>query len=43
MNTRLTEKFKVHYARTERYKKSTVPFLQTLLNEDFKKIQKVMS
>ena len=42
MNTRLTEKFKVQHAKTERFRKSAVTYMQNLLNEDTKKIQKIM-
>ena len=43
MKKRISEKFKVQYANTERYRKSAVPFMQHLLNEDSKKIQKIFS
>ena len=42
MNTRLTEKFKVQHAKTERLRKSAVTYMQNLLNEDSKKIHKIM-
>ena len=35
---RSREKFKVNFARTEDYRKSTVPFCQQLLNQHFKSI-----
>ena len=43
MKKRLTEKFKVYHARTERYKKSAIPFMQQLLNTEAKKIQRILS
>ena len=43
MKTRSTEKFKVHKARTDRYKKSAIPYMQSLLNEDAKKIGSILS
>ena len=43
MKTRTIEKFKVNSANTERYKKSSIPYMQRLLNEDAKKIQKFLS
>ena len=43
MDTRLKEKFKVHKAKTERYRRSSIPFLQNLLNQDAKKVQKVLA
>ena len=43
MKRRSAEKFKVHYARTQRYKKSAIPYMQSLLNEDAKKIQTILS
>ena len=42
MKRRLTEKFKVHYAKTERYRKSAIPYMQKLLNDDAKKIQQIL-
>ena len=42
MKTRLSAKFKVHKANTERYRKSAIPFMQNLLNEDEMKIQKIL-
>ena len=38
MNTRSQDKFKVHYANSERYKKSSIPYMQRLLNFEAKKI-----
>ena len=35
--TRLTETYKVPYARTERYKKSAIPTMARLLNEKERK------
>ena len=32
--TRNFEKFKVNHFNTERYKRSTIPYLQNLLNKD---------
>ena len=43
MKTRSKEKFKVHYAKTERYRKSAIPYMQSLLNAEAKKISKVLS
>ena len=34
------EKYSVNIAKTERYKKSAVPFLQRLLNDDYAKKKK---
>ena len=38
-----TDKFTVHNAKTERYRKSAVPFMQRLLNEDAKQIKKILT
>ena len=43
MNTRLKEKFKVNKAKTERYRKSSIPYMQNLLNQEEKKIQKILA
>ena len=43
MKRRLTEKFKVNYARTDRYRKSALPFMQNLLNDESKKMQAILS
>ena len=37
---RNNEKFKVNFAKTSTYKKSTIPFCQRLLNQHFKKKKK---
>ena len=37
MNMRNPERFVINISSTERYKRSAVPFLQRLLNEDFSK------
>ena len=37
MKKRKVEKFKVNKGRTTRYRKSTVPFMQKLLNDEFEK------
>ena len=42
MDTRSKEKFKVNKAHSERYRKSAIPFLQNLLNQEAKKVQKVL-
>ena len=42
MDTRLKEKFKVNKAHSERYKKSAVPFMQNLLNQEARKIQNIL-
>ena len=39
MNTRYPEKYKVLNAKTERLRKSTIPYLQNLLNKDERKNQ----
>ena len=43
MNTRLTEKFKVNKAKTERYRKSAIPYMQNLLNIEAQNIAQVLS
>ena len=43
MKTRLREKFKVYHANTERYRKSAIPYMQTLLNDEAGKIQTFLS
>ena len=43
MKKRSAEKFKVHFAHTNRYRKSAIPFMHDLLNKDAKKIQKILS
>ena len=43
MNKRSPERFVVNTARTERFRRSAVPFLQRLLNEDYKKQKKELS
>ena len=40
MRTRYPDKYVVNKAHTERYKRSAVPFLQRLLNEDHKRQNK---
>ena len=40
MKTRNSNKYFVNHANTERYRKSAVPFLQRLLNEDYIKQKK---
>ena len=35
LNLRITEKYKVYFARTQNYKTSTVPYCQRLLNADY--------
>jgi hypothetical protein len=34
---RFTEKYKVKKTNTERYRNSAVPYMQTLLNENYRK------
>ena len=36
METRIPEKFKVYHAKTERFRKSSIIYMQNLLNEDEK-------
>ena len=43
MDTRLKEKFEVCKAKTERFRKSSIPFMQNLLNQEAKKIQKILA
>ena len=43
MKTRLREKFKVHHANTERYRKSAIPYMQNLLNNEARKIQEYLA
>ena len=43
MKTRSKEKFEVYYARTKRYRKSAIPYLQGLLNAEAKKTKKLLS
>ena len=38
-NTRNHEKYKVNFAKTERYKTSTIPSLQRMLNEQEKELK----
>ena len=40
MTKRNPDKYAVNSAKTERYRKSAVPFLQRLLNEDYAKQKK---
>ena len=42
MATRTQEKFKVYKAKSERYKKSSIPYMQNLLNENAKKIKQFL-
>ena len=42
MKTRTKDKFKVNYAKTDRYKKSAIPYMQNLLNSDAKKVRSFM-
>ena len=37
MKTRMTDKFKVKFAHTERLKQSSIPYMQRLLNNDISK------
>ena len=43
MKTRVTEKFKVHHANTERYKKSAIPYMQNLLNLEARKTKSILT
>ena len=43
MKTRYPEKYVVNKAHTERYRKSAVPYLQRLLNQDHDKQKKIIS
>ena len=43
MNTRSNSFFKVNKARTSRYQRSTIPYLQRLLNDDRKKNGKIFA
>ena len=43
MKTRAKEKFKVHHAKTKRYKHSAIPYMQRLLNKDAQRIKSIMS
>ena len=43
MRTRYPERYVVNKANTERYKRSAVPYLQRLLNQDFMKQKKIFS
>ena len=43
MQTRYPERYVVNKAHTERYRKSAVPFLQRLLNEDYMKEKKIIT
>ena len=42
MVQRSSEKFKVNKAITERYKKSAIPYMQRLLNNEDKELQRMM-
>ena len=43
MRTRYPERYVVNKAHTERYRKSAVPYLQRLLNENYKKEKKIIT
>ena len=43
MKTRSGEKFQVHHSNTERYRKSAIPYMQNLLNNEARKIQKALT
>ena len=43
MKTRAKEKFKVHHAKTSRYQKSAVPFMQSLLNTEAQRIKEILN
>ena len=43
MNMRNPEKYVINISNTERHKRSAVPFLQRLLNEDYSKQKKDLS
>ena len=42
MDTRSKEKFKVNHARSERYRKSSIPYMQNLLNQEAKKVSLIL-
>ena len=42
VNTSKKKKYKVDMIRTERYKKSAIPYMKDLLNEDFIEKQKIL-
>ena len=43
MKKRSQALFKVNKARTSRYKDSAIPYLQRLLNEEFKQRERILS
>ena len=42
MKLRRTKKFEENIKRTERYKKSSIPYMQKLLNEDINRMKNQM-
>ena len=43
MKTRAREKFKVHHAKTNRYRNSAIPYMQRLLNTDAQRIKSILA
>ena len=43
MKTRLNPRFKESHARTNRYQKSAIPFMQRLLNNDHAKVANILN
>ena len=39
VNTRKKKKYKINLIRTERYKKSAIPYMKNLLNDDYSERQ----
>ena len=42
VNTRKKQKYKVNLIRTERYKKSAIPYMKNLLNDDYSERQRIL-
>ena len=42
MSTRTQQKFQVYKAKSERYKKSAIPYMQKLLNENDNRIKQFL-
>ena len=43
MRTRFSDRYKVNKANTERYRRSAVPYLQRLLNQDHQRQKKILN
>ena len=43
MKKRKTQKYKIRLAKTKRFKKSAIPYMVKLLNDDEVKMEKVMN